>query len=357
MEYLVKQIILILLCGGVIYIVPLEKNRKDVFFLLVSFISMLYMHSMVSPQSMPDLPVYKDVFDSVRILRDWNAILNHWAHEGFGYNMEIGYLYLNWVIGQLTSSFTVYLWIYSFVMLYAYFKTIKQYSPYIYVSILILLLMPYGQSLFVIRQHMAMALLFSSIPFIIERRFISFLLVISFIFFSFHHSCLVFFPLYFLYGFNGKRLILALIISMVLIASFWSFLSLISLYLNYETFAMESSSELSNVTTFIQMLLFLILYVCALGKKVLENGINKVCLCALILSVFLNGMSMGLNLGRLTMYYNIFAILSIPLSLTYIRKIQIRYMIGFCVIILLIIQTVYGSNSQYFEDMQFVSLF
>lgn len=331
------------------------KRTRDSLFIIGAFIPMWYVHSMVEP-TLVDLPIYQEVFTSIR-RTSWKEIPNHWAHEGFGYSIEMGYLYLNKIIGLFTSNFTLFLWIFSFFLLYAYFKTIKRYSPYIFISVLILLLMPYGQSLFVLRQHMAMALLFSSIPLIIERKLILYLLVLSVVFYAFHHSCIVFFPLYFLYGFKGKRLIWALIISMGLIAFFWSFITIISIYFDYEAFAMESDSKLTNVTTFIQMLLFFVLYICALGKDVYQNGINKICFCALAISVFLNGMSMGLNLGRLTMYYNVFVILSVPLSMKYIRNMQLRYIVGYSIIVLLLIQSLYGSNCQFFEEMKLLSLF
>lgn len=356
MTTLICLIVFVAIWGLLVYNSNTKKRVKNSLFLIGSFISMWYVHSMVDPNSILDLPTYQEAFTSIR-RTPWKALPNHWAHETGGINMEMGYLYFNKIIGLITSNFTFFLWIFSFVMLYAYFKTIRKYSPYVFLSVLILLLMPYGQSLFVIRQHMAMALLFSSIPLIIERKLIPFLLVIGVIFYSVHHSCLVFLPVYFIYGFKGKRLIWALIISMGIIASFWSIITLISIYLDYEAFTMESSSEHANVSTFIQMLLFLVLYIFALGKDLVQDGINKLCFCILAISVFLNGMSLGLNLGRLAMYYNVIAILSVPLSLKYIHNAQLRYVLGLSIVLLLLIQALYGSNSQYYEDMQLLSLF
>lgn len=348
--------VIVVLWGILTYSTCRIKRTKCLFFLIGAFLFMWYVHSMVDPNSLPDLPTYNEVFTSlVRI--PWKNIPNHWAHQGYGYSMELGFLYVNKIVGLLISNFTVFLWIYSFFMLLAYFKTIRNYSSNAFLSVLILLLIPYGQSLFVIRQHMAMALLFCTVPFIIERKLIPFLLIISVTFFTFHHSCLIFLPLYFIYGFNRKRLILALGVFMLLLSVFWSAISLIGIYFDYESFIMEAGDELSNVTTFIQFSLFFLLYVFLLGKDVFKNGINKLCFCSLALSVFLNGMSMGLNLGRITMYYNVFAILSVPISLEYMRSKPLRYIAGGVIILLLMIQAIYGSNNQYFEKMRLLSLF
>ena len=346
----------VVLWGLLTYSTCKNKHTKCLLFLMGAFLSMWYVHSMVDPNSLPDLPTYKEVFSSLDRIQ-WKNITNHWAHQGYGYSMELGFLYVNKIIGLLISNFTVFLWLYSFFMLLAYFKTIGDYSPNAFLSVLILLLIPYGQSLFVIRQHMAMALLFSTIPFIIERKLLPFLLIIGVTFFTFHHSCLIFLPLYFIYGFNGKRLIFVLGVFMLLVSFFWSTISLIGIYLDYESFVMEAGDELSNVTTFIQFSLFFLLYVFLLGKDVFRSGINKLCFCTLALSFFLNGMSMGLNLGRITMYYNVFAILSVPISLEYLRIKHFRYIAAGVIIILLMIQMIYGSNNQYFEKMRLLSFF
>lgn len=333
------------------------KRAKYSLFLIGAFIPIWYVHSMVDPSSLKDLSVYQEVFVST-IRMPWDAIPNHWAHEAGGVNIELGYLYFNKIIGLFTSNFTLFLWIFSFIMLYAYFKSIKKYSPYPIMSVLILLLVPYGQSLFVIRQHMAMALAFLSIEFIIERKLMVFLFIMAITFFSAHHSCIVFFPLYFLYGLNGKKLLMVMITSMGLITVFWSVFTFISIYLDYAWYAQNSDeNSTSNLSTFIQSLLYFILYIYSLKKEIFTEGINKLCFCILALAVFLNWLSIGTNFGRLIMYYNIFVILSVPLSLKYLRKKQHRYLIGFSIIILLLVALMYGSAGEDYKTLKLLPLF
>ncbi len=355
MGVLIFLFFLILIWGSFTYNPHIKNSRKNAKFLIGAFIPMWYVHSMVNPNSLKDLPTYQEIFLSLRG-GSWGEVANHWSHGVGDFNIELGYLYLNKIIGLLTSSFTVYLWLFSFFMLYAYFKCIKEYSPNLLLSILILLLMPFGQSLFVIRQHMAIALMFASIPFIINRRLIPFLLLFAITFFSFHHSCIAFLPMYFLYGLSGKKLIWVLAISMGLIVSFWSALVVISFYLDYGWFAQTSDVGTANVTTFIQFLLFFLLFIFTLGKEVFVDGLNKLCFCVLAIAVFLNFMSVGANFGRLTLYFNIFAILSVPLSLKYIRNKQIRGLVGFSIILLLFVMLVYGSAGNEYKTLELLPL-
>ena len=185
MTILIIQIFFVALFGGIVKPHSWKSQRANVF-MLITFLSMWYVHAMVEPNSMPDLPTYKLVYESIGETR-WGDISNHWAHI----NMELGYLYLNKALSLISLNYTFFMWVFSFLILFPYMYTIKQYSPYVIISVLLLLLIPYNQSLFVLRQHFAVAVCFASIPLIIERRLIVFLIVMALSFF-FHRSVLVF---------------------------------------------------------------------------------------------------------------------------------------------------------------------
>lgn len=327
-----------------------ERIKKRIFFLL-SFSSMWYVHSMVDANTFEDLPTYKEVFESICIT-PWNKVPTHWATI----NMELGYLYFNKIIGTIFPSFTFFLWIFSFWMLFFYFRTIKYHSPYVTLSILLLLLIPYNQSLFVIRQHMAVAIYFATIPLILKRKLFKFLLVALATFFL-HRSSIMFIPVYFLFGFDGKRLIVALAAAVLLVLMEWGLIiSLSASLFDYEWFTTEAEG-LTNLTTFVQILLFYLIYVFSLKKAIFESNINKLVFCVLTLALFVNTISVGINIGRMGLYYNVFSILSIPISLKYIKSKYLRVVIGWTIVLLLYIQMSYGSNFQYVERMRLVSLF
>lgn len=351
MNVLLFQFFFIVVGGVIIYNSPIKKRQKDTLFVGVAFVVMWYIHSMVDPSSLPDLPIYKEVFESIGVT-EWKHIPNHWAHI----NMELGYLYFNKLIYLVITSFTVFLWIFSFLMLSFYVYTIKNYSPYIVLSVLLLLLIPYNQSLFVIRQHMAVAIYFSTIPLILNRKLIPFLFVAVVAFFI-HRSSIVFVPIYFLLAFDGKRLVYALFTSIIVIYLLWQMvLSFSVLSFDYEWFA-EKSERSTNLTTLIQSVLLYIFYIYTLRKEIFVNKINKLMFCILSLSVFTNFMSLGFNMGRITIYFNVFNILAIPITLTYIKTKFIRNVIGASIILLFFIQMMYGGNHQYVESMQLLSLF
>ncbi|MBO4587475.1 MAG: EpsG family protein [Bacteroidales bacterium] len=351
MEILIFQLIFIALWGGLVYKIMYKSPQKNALFLSVAFFSMWYIHSMVNPDTFNDLPKYREVFNSIGITQ-WGRISNHWA----AVDMELGYLYMNKLVYKLTSSFSVFLWIYSFIMLILYFRTIDKYSPYLVLSVLLVLLIPYNQSLFVIRQHMAVAIYFASIPLILERKLFSFLLVAILAFFI-HRSSIIFIPVYFLYFFNGRRLVYVLLSFIVLFVVFWGSITVLSAsFFDYGWFAQQAEGR-TNISTFIQVLMFFLLYVFALGKSVFNIGINKLIFCILFLSLFFNGISIGLNIGRMAIYYNVISILSIPISLKYIKSTVVRSVISVTIVLLLFVQMIYGSNSQYYEKMELISFF
>lgn len=352
MKILILQFLFIALLGWFANPQQQKKNKdgKSIF-LVLSFLYMWYVHSMVDPNTFEDLPTYEEVYYSIGVT-EWSKIPNHWAHI----NMELGYLYLNKLLFYVCPSFTVFLWVFSFFMIYYYMRGICKYSPYIVLSILLYLLVPYNQSLFVLRQHMAIAILFASIPLIIDRKLKHFLFVSFFAFFI-HYSSICFFPIYFIYNLKGKRLIYLLCGGLVVMYFLWKILlTYMAVSFNYEWFA-EETDGLTNITSFVQSLLILLLYIFALRRSVFDEGINKLLFIILILAMFTNLMSVGSNIGRMTIYFNVFIILSVPISLLYIKKKVVKNVIGYSIVLLYFLQMVYGGNRQYIENMQLLSLF
>ncbi|WP_298878393.1 EpsG family protein [uncultured Polaribacter sp.] len=100
----------------------------------------------------------------------------------------------------------------SFVILYFFHRTIKENSFDKWLSIIIFISFPifFFVSLSIVRQYMAVAILFYSYKYIKQRKFWYYLLVVLFCFFL-HKSTILALPIYFLYGnFINKKIIIVL---------------------------------------------------------------------------------------------------------------------------------------------------
>jgi len=97
----------------------------------------------------------------------------------------------------------------SFVICYFFYRAIKENSEDKWISTLIFICFPlfFFMSLSLVRQYMAIAILFYSFSFIKQRKFWRYLAVVSLCFFI-HKSSILALPIYFLYGnFFNKKLI------------------------------------------------------------------------------------------------------------------------------------------------------
>ena len=151
-------------------------------------------------------------------------------------------------------------------------------------------------------------------------------------------------------------MIIAFVATAAIIFYMWDLITSFSAAnFDYEWFTTEFKG--ANISTFVQSLLYLGVYVVTLKNRCLQEGINKFVFSILLMSVFVNGMSVGMNLGRMTIYYNVFSILSIPISLKYIKAQVLKYAIGFAILMLQFAQMIYGSNHIIMEKIQYISLY
>lgn len=157
-----------------------------------------------------DVPVYRKVFEELKSYRLFDAIKS--------YSVEPGYLILNWVVAKITGSFRVLLIIQAILCLSADVFLVKKYSSFPIFSMLIIMCI--GMIDFpidIIRQAMATAILFFSLPQIEKKKpvlFVFFILLAS----SFHYISILFllvFPATLL-KINRKTIIVFTVISLSL---------------------------------------------------------------------------------------------------------------------------------------------
>jgi len=153
------------------------------------------MHTFFDASLFPDLPNYYDYFKSFsNIHQSSNSFINKYEAE----NLEIGWYFLNRVLHSISNNNFILLFFVSFIMILSYIITVKRYSAIPWLSIFLILCTIFYDPLFVLRQHLAIPICLMSIPYIIERKPIKFILL-TLLAISFHNSALIWIPAYFIY--------------------------------------------------------------------------------------------------------------------------------------------------------------
>lgn len=330
----------------------IAAQKYSKYFCVLSFLSMWYIHSMGEYLSVPDLDGYFMKFMDVSHY-SINQILNDFV-EG---NVEKGYLLFNKLIASVGLDFRAFLVIYSFILLALYFNGFKKYSPYLIISILFLLINGYNQSIFVIRQHLAIAIFVASFPLIIERKFWLFLLV-SILMFSIHRTSIVCFPIYFLYALKKKSLIgVFVLLTAILYVTFSMALYRFSSYFwGYDGY-LSYGREGANATGFIIMLVMFLTYLIILRENVFVDGINRLIFIVLSLSVAMTLGGIGFTpTGRLSLYYEVAPIFALPIAMKYAKNMTIRTMILLGIMGLWFYKTFIGNAAIYIKDFTLISI-
>ena len=339
MHILLLQFFLLSVLALVLYLLQIKKRYKEMIFMVISFISMWYIHSRVNINTVPDLYNYESMFVNTKMMT-WKAC--------FGYvgGMEAGYVVLNKIVSTFTGNYYVFQGLYGFTLLFLYFSSFRRYSPYVIVSILLLLVGTFNISIYVLRQYLAVAIFVASFPLIIDRKMIPYLIICIFAFFI-HKSAIICVPIYFMYQLRPKYLFL----SMVLLT-----LGIFFLLDAFMIFSVETISDFEeylgrNVTdsqSYIGAVIegiILFIYVYTFRRIVWEEGIHKLIFILLILSVLVNIAIIGRpgTLSRLSSFYETATLYALPLILATKKDLLYKIACVACVFFLRVFPTFFGS--------------
>ena len=163
-----------------IYSLRLDNKRQIFLFSVICVIQVSLVRGLVDVTTLPDLEQYMDFYKSAGELG-----IDFFTKDDYeNADMEVGYKAINWISSCLSASFQFLLIAISFIMTILYVKWFKAYSPYLWFSFLIMLLITYNQSLFVIRQNLSMAIVVCSYKHILCDNLKGFLKVLIFLSFG-----------------------------------------------------------------------------------------------------------------------------------------------------------------------------
>lgn len=343
MNLLLLNFIICTALAAIIQILPQPHKEKEKIYMVFSFLLLLFFHSFADPFSLDDLPVYYQRFNDLSTMS--------WAEcvHVQDFNMELGYRLFMKLVTFVSTDFTLFLFVYSLFLLLLYYFVIKNYSPSLILSILVFLLTTYNQSLFVIRQHLAVACCLATIPLIVNRDLIKYMLLCV-IAFLLHRSAIIFIPMYFLYNVDLRKFNRWVIIGGgALFFVFGPLLIRLASELGYYSYAINETYEGMNYVGFFISVSFLILFVLTLKKEDYSSGVNKIVYLALVFSTLIDLFGVGYAIGRLGLYFSVFTILAFPISISQIKNQFVKVGLIVIVLMLLFYPIYLGSAKEYWK--------
>lgn len=300
-------------------------KQIDMCYLVIAFLVLFVLHAFKNPWTLPDTPTYVEGFVETSET-DWYILIN----EGFKLQelkAEPGWVIMNKLLSMISSNFLILFLVTSFVILWGYFYAIKHYSNIVWMGVILFLLICFSCSLFILRQFLAMAITLFSCKYVIERKPIPFLLLIT-LAFTMHQTAVIFLPVYFLYGIkNDKTLTYVFIgggIFLTLVMGIFLRGSLSYLY-GYETYVDNSYLEGANLTTPIIMWAVFAFRFLTMKRDCLEQGANRLLTIILLCGAILSTAGIGfVPTGRLGWYFTMPLCVIIPNTIYHVHSAPLK---------------------------------
>lgn len=291
----------------------ISYNKRSKYLLLITSIQLLIINCLKDYYSLPDLPGYALAFEHVaRNGYDiqWNTGMKASEPGWIVFNIFLSNLYSDpWVLFAFVGG----------IVILGHFRTYIHYSTIPWLSAYLFLCTVFCQSLYVIRQHVAIALCLLTIPYILQRKFIPFLLVVI-VAALIHNTAIIFVLAYWAYSLNVNcKLILFFICTACLSYVFLSKI-LINVMITTNFYTAYVDGEQTNATGFFISLCVLVLALYSIPLKKMQNELKLFFVMSCIATcINLGGMGVPVT-SRLNAYFTVFSILLIPHSVSYLSK-------------------------------------
>lgn len=318
----------------------IQYNKPNLFFVVATFTILLFVHCAVEFNSVEDLWSYESRFQEAAKM-DLNDFNDAFRTKEYVFN------YFSKAISYISTDFRLFIVIYNIILFTIYYCIFMKYSANPSISIICLVLTVYFQSIFVLRQHLAIAILLLTIPFIIKRKIIPFLTLCILSFFT-HMSSMIWIPVYFIYGISRRWVyIITMPIIAFIISGIGTYLNDISLLIEADYSSYIDSVSSISWTKKLIYIVYLIIYAITLNSSMFETGINKFTTTLLSLCTIGYLFAPKIELvDRMLTYYSISLIFAIPLVWYYL---QTKTMKNIFIILVMLLQG-YVSTQTLFAD-------
>lgn len=281
----------------------------------------------------------------------YNNIANSKSFREITSRYEIGYLLLNYLFSLIGFNYYEFQIIVSLFIYIVFYKFIYKYSSNCSLSLFTIVTLRYmDQTMNIMRAYIALSILLLSVKYIIDRKFVKFL-VLNIIATTIHFSSVFFIILYFIVNIKWDKLkiFLATILSFTVFFLFGKIVEIIvkltgryTDYLNNNFFNVQN-----NIAVFMQLFIALAFYIAAFDVKFIEikreqlvpnlkKNITIRDICNSALFIYVVTSFWGLNtvlMSRVNMYYSIFLIIIVPDLIKLYKKKKYGIFINFFIIL------------------------
>lgn len=324
--YLVIVLFIILalfLCKG-------TNDKKEKAYLMICFMVMLILHTFFNPEY-SDNYFYKIGYGEYQSMSLFEVL----QENSPSLKAETGYRVLCKILTYISKDWVFGMFVISLIMLSGYYLVVRRYSSIAWLSVLIIMVGPFTQSLFVLRQHLAMGIILFSYPYILQKKIVPYL-IICFLAISCHQTAAVFLPTYFIYNVRKPSYIITLfLVLFFLFYYYFSFFlstaaSIVMETVSYGDYYFEYDMESgTNNKMALLLVTLLIMRIILMKKDFFKEGINRLMSIIMIIGTIFSVVGIGLMAtSRLNMYYSEAAFIYIPNTFQYVKKKEIRTMCG-----------------------------
>ena len=189
-----------------------SKNSRVLFLLLMIIV---FIRSALRSYGVGnDTETYLHIYSAVSSIENFADVFR----SGLIYNIEIGYLVLNWICANLINHYQSILIVSSIIAYIGYYKFLKKYSISLLLAFATFFLLRFSDEVMnIIRQSIALVFILKSYDYIKLKKKKKFIISVV-IAMLFHKSAFVFFPAWWIcrFNFNKKMIIRFLCSSIVL---------------------------------------------------------------------------------------------------------------------------------------------
>lgn len=314
------------------------KNRTK---LRLCFFLLVIIRTFIAWKTWPDLPEYVDGFLFLSQKSFNYCTLNGWTVPGL--KSEPLWMIYSWFVGHIWSNVHFYLFVTAILTLIGYYKCIVRFLPsHLWLlSILFIIIGPYHQSFFVLRQHMAMGFFFWSLPLLVDKKYVkSFVLILLAA--AIHQTAIFVIPvvILFLLQRNERRNYLFIIGYAVFLYSIIMVLGIIasSYLVGYEGYAeLLDEDAATNYKSAALLTGILAIRFFVMNKKLFPSR-EATLLSYILLIGAINaicGTGTTSYMSRLNMYFSDFGFIIIPDTLSYIKNPKNRKVISMAILLFL----------------------
>lgn len=316
MTTLIINLIIICLYAFVLSQLNVRWKEKRKVFLLLTFAHLLCLYIFKDPRPFPDIEDYYIYFE--KLSPDFRNMTN----ERYMDRVELGWYFYNKGLLKIFHNPYSLIFITAILTLLSYLSVFYRNSRILWLSVFLFFCTNFYPSLFVLRQHLAIALCLLTIPYIIKRDFKKFA-ILTLIAVLFHYSALMWIVAYFVYSvnLNIRNSLVGIVLFLVLVFSLEFVLSqlgnILPIIMSYGADAFDGKASTGgSFKPFLMDLSVILFSLYAFHGINNIRGANRFCLMMTVLAMLFDvfhiiGSSFA-EFSRLNLYYQSCAIILLP---------------------------------------------